>query len=169
VLLTTARALLRPFRTADIDALHAMWTDADVRRYLWDDEIIPSERAAEVVSASQSDFARFRFGLWTINDQETGHLLGFCGLRQPPDGPPELLYGLLPSAWRKGLATEAASRVLGYAFSELSLREIVAATDAPNLASARVLQRLGMQVERRLVARREVVEPVEYEDLVLIH
>ncbi len=147
--LTSARTLLHPFRISDVDALHAMWTDPAVRKYLWDDEVIARDRAAEVVAASDADFEKFRFGLWTVNDRETRDLIGFCGLRQPADGPPALLYGLLPSAWGKGLAIEAARAVLTYAFSDLQLQAIVAASDAPNVASARVMQRLGMQFKRR--------------------
>jgi RimJ/RimL family protein N-acetyltransferase len=120
-----------------------------VRKYLWDDEIIPRERAAEVAAASEADFARFGYGLWTVSDRETGGLIGFCGLRRTPPGPPELLYGLRPSAWGKGLATESARAVLRYAFLELRLDEITAATDVPNTASARVMERLGMRFERR--------------------
>ena len=39
--LTTRRLELRPCAPADLDALHALFTDADVRRWLWDDEVIP--------------------------------------------------------------------------------------------------------------------------------
>jgi len=39
--------LLEPHAIEPLDAAHALWTEAEVRRYLWDDEIITRERAAE--------------------------------------------------------------------------------------------------------------------------
>jgi RimJ/RimL family protein N-acetyltransferase len=39
-ILETARLRLRPFTYADVDVLHAQWTDPDVRRYLWDGRVV---------------------------------------------------------------------------------------------------------------------------------
>jgi ribosomal-protein-alanine N-acetyltransferase len=50
--LQTARLVLRPITTDDIDALHALWTNADVRRYLWDDIVIDLEHAATEINCS---------------------------------------------------------------------------------------------------------------------
>lgn len=43
----TTRVLLRSFRNVDIDALSMLWTDPQVRRYLWDNEIISREQATD--------------------------------------------------------------------------------------------------------------------------
>lgn len=64
--ITTARLHFRPFTLADVDALHHLWTDPDVRRYLWDDKIISRETAEEVVRASLVSFQEHRFGFWTL-------------------------------------------------------------------------------------------------------
>lgn len=147
--LHTARTTLQPLGVSDLEAMHAMWTDEHVRKYLWDDVVITKETAAGALAASADDFARRGFGLWAIHDHATAELVGFCGLRQSDDEPAELLYGLLPAWCGKGLATEAARAVLAYAFTSLRMREVVAATDVPNSASVRVMERLGMQFERR--------------------
>jgi RimJ/RimL family protein N-acetyltransferase len=47
----TARLALEPWRPEDLDALHALWIDADVRRYLWDGEVMSRERAEATVRA----------------------------------------------------------------------------------------------------------------------
>ena len=59
-----------------------------------------------------------------------------------------MLYGLLPEFWGKGLATEAAREVLRYGFDTGLFVRVYARTDTPNLASIRVLERLGMYRER---------------------
>jgi RimJ/RimL family protein N-acetyltransferase len=47
----TPRLRLRPCTADDVPALHALWTDPDVRRHLWDGEVISPERAAATVAA----------------------------------------------------------------------------------------------------------------------
>ena len=61
----------------------------------------------------------------------------------------ELLYGIAPPQWHKGLATEAARAMISYGFKELSLVRVEASTDAANLASYRVMERAGMSFWRR--------------------
>jgi RimJ/RimL family protein N-acetyltransferase len=148
VILRTPRTTLEPLTPDHTDTMHALWTDRWVRQYLWDGKLITRERAAEVIAASQADFAAHRYGLWAVVDNATRRVIGFCGLRSGDHDAPELLYGLCPRFWGKGLATEAARAVLSYAFA-LGHPEVVAATDLPNDASARVLERLGMKLERR--------------------
>jgi len=148
--LHTARLHLRPYRLADIDALHRLWIDPAVRKYLWDDRIIPRETAAEVVAASLADWSIHGYGQWTVHVPEGHELIGFCGFRAAEETQtPELLYGLAPAYWGQGLATEAAYAVLCYGFERLGFARVWAATDPPNLASVRVMDRLGMQFDRR--------------------
>ena len=62
---------------------------------------------------------------------------------------PELLFGLSATHWGHGLALEAAREAATYAFDMLGVPLVVAATDPPNTASVRVLERLGMRFERQ--------------------
>ncbi len=147
--LTTARTKMRPLEPADVDGMHALWTDSAVRKYLWDDRVIDRDRAAQVVRASSRDFARHGYGLWSVRQKETGEAIGFCGLRSSESEAPELLYGLWPRWWGQGLATEAARGVMAHAFSVLRLPAVEASTDVPNSSSIRVMERLGMSFVRR--------------------
>lgn len=147
--LRTPRTTLRPFTAADLDAVLALWTDPDVRRYLWDDVVIAPDRAAEVLATSAGNFAASGYGLWGIREGEGSRLIGFCGCQTGDDGVAELLYGLLPTWWGQGLATESAAAVLDHLFGRLGRPEVVAMTDGPNLPSVRVMERLGMTFDRR--------------------
>lgn len=144
-LLTTPRLHLVPLTLDDVDLLHAMWRDPEVRRYLWDDVEIARERAAEVVGESVRDWERHRFGLWIVH--ERGEAIGFAGFIPAEDDHPELVFGLLPRAWHRGLATEAAGAVLRYLSGVLGHGGAWAVTDAANVASQRVLERLGMRFD----------------------
>jgi ribosomal-protein-alanine N-acetyltransferase len=57
----------------------------------------------------------------------------------------ELGYELTPGAWGRGLATEAAWAYLRYAFEKTNLERAIARVDSPNIASLRVIEKLGMK------------------------
>lgn len=146
--LATARLRLRPVAARDVDALHALWTDPQVRRWLWDDVVIARETAAARVAASQASFAASGWGLWALELRSDGALAGAAGLVEiDPALGPELVYSLHPAHQGCGYATEASRAVLDHAFGALDLARVPGRTDAPNLASARVLERLGMRFE----------------------
>ena len=139
-LITTERLVLRPVETSDVDALHALWCDADVRRYLWDDVVIPRGTAEIVVRNSSIDWRERGYGLWSV--LEAGELAGFVGFRSSQArAEPELLFGFHPRFWHRGLATEAVQAALAW----IGRRTIWAATDPPNAASIRLMERIGMR------------------------
>ena len=128
---TTARLRLDPTRERDLDSLHALWTEPGVRRYLWDDVIIPREKAEETLRASLASFARDGFGLWVLRLTGDQDLIGFAGLRRIAELPleVELLYGLHPRFWKRGLATEASAAVLERGFARHGRERIWARAD----------------------------------------
>ena len=152
-ILETMRLRLQPFLLEDEEALHRYFADPDVRRFLWDDCVVPRETVRGVIEASLASFSDEGFGQWLAEDRKTRALVGFCGLRPIEDASQiEILYGLVRERWGEGLATEAGRAVLSYAFLTVGLSHVIGRTDSPNLASARVLERIGMRFEgERLV------------------
>jgi ribosomal-protein-alanine N-acetyltransferase len=155
----TARLRMRPWTLGDVDELHRLWTDPDVRRYLWDDEVISRERAVAEIERSIEDFRRDGFGEWVVISKPERLVIGFCGYRRLDDPPGvELMYGLAPSHWHRGLATEAARAVLRWGFEAHGFERVYAGADPPNAASLRVMKRLGMTFEaRRFIQGQEAV------------
>jgi ribosomal-protein-alanine N-acetyltransferase len=149
--LVTARLRLEPFTDADLEALHALWTDPGVRRFLWDDEVISRDTVRQVIAAAAADFDRDGLCLWTLHEGESADVCGFCGLRPLSGRGPEieLLYALYPRLWGRGLAVEASRAALADGFRRVGLARILAITDAPNTASERVMQKLGMHFVKR--------------------
>lgn len=145
-ILETERLWLRPFAHEDVDALHRLWTDPDVRRYLWDDKIIDRERAAAEVDDSIASFARHGFGMWVVMLAGATEITGFAGLRRfgSPPANKELMYGVAPHLWGRGYATELARALLRFGFEQLGEQRIWARTDPPNVASMRVMAKAGM-------------------------
>lgn len=146
----TERLKLRPCTMDDVDAIHQIWTDAGVRKYLWDDNVISREETSSVIEKSFEYFRTKDFGLWAVVPLDEDRIIGFCGFwffHEPPQL--ELLYGIITDHWGKGFATEAARAMLRLGFEEFGFQEVVASTDAPNTASVRVMEKLGMNFLKR--------------------
>lgn len=135
---------MKPFAPADVDAMHSLWTDPGVRRYLWDNRVIDREIAEEVVLASVSDWREFAIGMWTL---EIGAAIaGFCGFRRFGDPAEwELMYGVAPALWGRGVAVEATRAAIDFAFATTSWPRVWARTDPPNAASVRVMEKIGLR------------------------
>lgn len=145
----TERAVLRPFSSSDVDALHAIFLNAAIRRYLLDDNLVSAEWMNDEIEASQARFDRSSAGLWSVRLQDEDSIIGFAGFREFFEPPQlQILYGLLPAYWGRGLATEVAAAVCEYGFRVLRFQQVVAAIDLPNVKSGNVLERLGMTLER---------------------
>lgn len=89
-------------------------------------------------------------GLWAVRLRDADEIVGFCGYRffnEPPQL--QLLYGLAPAYWGRGLATEAARAMIAYGFDVNGFERIIAAADVPNVASHRVMERAGMRFAKR--------------------
>ncbi len=93
----------------------------------------------------------FGFACPVVEDRASGKFLGFCGLNIPTFPKPlpfdpcvEIGWRLIPDAWGKGIAQEAAKIWLRFGFETLQLDEIVSFTTETNLRSQKLMQRLGM-------------------------
>jgi hypothetical protein len=75
-----------PFASEDLDALHALWTDPDVRRYLWDDIVISRERAAETVDDALTT-AAVGLGAGLLGSDSDRSAVQACGHSERGFGP----------------------------------------------------------------------------------
>jgi RimJ/RimL family protein N-acetyltransferase len=160
--LTTERLELRPSGAADLEILHALWTEPRVRRFLFDGRSIDAEEARRLVERGAATFESEGWGVWLVRERCSGAALGFVGLMRPenaadaptlPEDPPRFVVGMTEARCGEGLALEASERVLRHAFGDLGVEAIRADVDAPNAASIRLLNRLGFRFEARRRAK----------------
>ena len=150
--LHTDRLRLRPFVSADADVLFALHSSASVLRY-WDappwTEPSRADRFIEACQRMAEEDTGVRLAVDRMSD---GSFLGWCSVsRWSPDFRSAALgYCFDEAAWGHGYATEAAGALLGWAFDTLDLNRVQAETDTRNVASARVLEKLGFQREGTL-------------------
>jgi RimJ/RimL family protein N-acetyltransferase len=138
--------LLRQWRDSDFEPYFEMNTDPEVMRYF------PAVMAREEASDS---FARLKgtiedkgWGVWAVDVD--GVFAGMTGIMVPRFAAPfmpctEILWRFRREYWGRGLAKEAATQALAYAFSTLRLAEIVAFTAAINLRSIGLMERLDFK------------------------
>ncbi|HEX7464208.1 MAG TPA: GNAT family protein [Actinomycetota bacterium] len=153
--LETERLLLRPYAAGDFDALFAMRSRPDVARHLYWDAQTEAEvrttleqKIASVAIRSEGDVLALAVLLKTGNKVIGDVLLKWVS-REHRQG--EIGFIVHPDHQGRGYATEAARPLLRVAFEDLKLHRVVGRLEARNTASARVLEKLGMRLEARLV------------------
>lgn len=154
IILETDRLRMRPLAESDVDAMEHFCTNPEVRRYLWDDQILERNAVVEIIDNSRTSFDDEGFGFFALELRDdavdAAGLIGFCGHRRFEDGEQiELIYGILPEHWGIGLVSEAATEALRDVFDRCGVDRVIAATDTPNQRSVRVMQRLGMTFDCR--------------------
>ncbi len=150
-LLSTKHLSLRSCQISDLDAVHQLWNEADVRQFLFDDRQISVEEAQSIIKTSLGSFARYGYGIWLFFEHQSDQVAGFSGLLHSLQGAPSLIFGTRPRLWGRGYAQEATRSVLRYTFDVLGLEKVEADVDEPNKASVRVLEALGMSRARRAI------------------
>lgn len=136
--------VLRTWSREDVDALHALWTAPEVRRFLWDDVVISRDTVEKVVESHFEMVDRYGIGFWALEISDSP-VAGFSGFRLIDGGSEiELLFGLRGQHWGRGLAMEACRAALTYLWGSTNYKRVYARTDPPNERSVRVTKRLGM-------------------------
>jgi len=141
-MLDTRRLRLRRLDIHDEPLLVALDSDPEVMRYIGSRGGTPEEIVARVRDRIAADHGAL--GWWVIEGREAGVFHGVAALLRMPEGEDiELAYRLARASWGAGIATEAASALARYAFEQVGLPRLVAVTFPENLASQRVLEKVG--------------------------
>lgn len=142
--------MLRRWRDSDLEPFARMNADPQVMEHF----PAPLTRAESdaLVKRTEAVFSARGFGLWVLQTADGG-FIGFTGLAVPRfeahfttplDPATEIGWRLARHAWGHGYATEAARRVLEFAFRDAGMHEIVSFTSATNTPSQAVMRRIGM-------------------------
>jgi [ribosomal protein S5]-alanine N-acetyltransferase len=144
--LTTARLHLRPFTPADSAAIHAVYADPDVMRYVGHGAHRTMAETASALRTYGDVLERRGYSFLAVTERAGDVLIGDGGLHPLGGVGPdvELGYTLARDAWGKGYATELGLALVEYAFTVLQVPRVVAQVEPANTASRRVLAKLGM-------------------------
>jgi [ribosomal protein S5]-alanine N-acetyltransferase len=148
--LVTPRLVLRPFGAADGDDLYSMDCDDRVMRYLATGLRGRTREQSDQVLTRIIAFAAGKpgYGLLHARRRDDDAFVGGCGLYPLTDTyDVEIAYRLPYACWGNGYATEMAQAVVAYGLRNLALARIVGVTYPENVASQRVLRKIGMREE----------------------
>ena len=145
----TERLTLRPFTMRDLKTTHAYASDPDNTPYMLHLPNGDRQATKQFLRAVTSDWEkkpqrRFEFAV-----ELNGSHIGAVSVHLDEDGQQGELGWIIHKAhWGNGYATEAAMAVMGFAREALGVKKLIARCDARNAASARVMEKLGMALER---------------------
>jgi ribosomal-protein-alanine N-acetyltransferase len=143
----TARLILRPWRPTDLPAFAVQNADPVVMRFLGG--ALSREQSDAYAARAEAHHTEHGFCKWAVEAPGIAPFIGAVGLShvlfQASFTPAiEVAWRLNRRFWGQGYATEAARAAIEDGFKRIRLKEIVALTTLDNIASQRVMQRLGM-------------------------
>ena len=159
-ILETERLLLRQFSIDDADFILRLLNEPSFIQNIGDRGVRTLEDARSyILRVPIASYERNGFGLYLVILTETGTSIGMCGLiKREALEDVDIGYAFLPEYWSKGYAIEAAMAVKEYARDGIGLRRLVAITDPENLASIRVLEKLGLRFETMIRLSEDDIE-----------
>ncbi len=147
IVLHTDRLALRPWLLADREPFARINRDPAVMEFMPD--LLSREESDSLVDRIEAHFEQHEFGLWAAELRDSRQFIGYVGLAIPRfqaafTPAVEIGWRLAAAVWRQGLATEGAKAVVRCAFEDLRLPALVSFTVPANLASRRVMEKIGM-------------------------
>ena len=108
-------------------------------------ECLAGLQVERIINKQLSHWEKHGFGWWAVELPETKTMIGWCGLQFLPEtNETEVAYMLEMEQWGQGFGTEVARYSLRYGFIDLGIEKIVAIVHPNNLASRKVIKKLGM-------------------------
>jgi ribosomal-protein-alanine N-acetyltransferase len=146
----TARLILRPFSAQDAQPLHKILWVKDMLRYFPSTNPPDIEGVQRMIARHLAHWDEHGYGWWAVQPRDESELIGWSGLTYLPEtDETEIAYLLARPYWGQGLATEASQVGMEYGFNQLGLDTIIGITHPENLASQRVLEKLGLHFVER--------------------
>ena len=146
IILETPRLYLRKFTEADVPLIKELNSQPEVVKYLHEPLLETEEQAKNILINHILPQYKLNLGRWATFVKETDTFIGWCGLKYRPElNETDLGYRFSSQHWGKGYATESAQHVLNYGLKTLKLKEITGRAHVENLASLKVLEKIGMQ------------------------
>ena len=152
LILETDRLILRELKLSDAEAFFAMDNNPNVHKYLWNKPVQKIEETIEVIVFVRKQYVDNGIGRFAMISKETNEFVGWAGLKYNTEivnnkiNFYDIGYRLDEKFWGKGYASEATFAWLKYAFETMKIKTMEAAAHTDNVASNKILQKIGMQM-----------------------
>jgi RimJ/RimL family protein N-acetyltransferase len=143
IILETNLLKLRTWSLDDAEMAFQIWGDAQVMQFVGK-PFATTEAARKALENAIAAQNKYGVCLWAVIEKSSKKIVGCCGFHRVESGL-ELAFHFIPQFWGKGYATEAAKACLEYGFKKLKAEKIIAFVHPENIASNRVLEKIGMK------------------------
>ena len=152
LILETDRLILRQMLLSDAEALFEMDSNPKVHQYLWNKPLTDISEVNSYVKLVRAQYIQNNIGRFVVILKETNKLIGWAGLKYNTEmannkvGFYDIGYRLNEKFWGKGYASEASFAWLDYGFDVMKIKIMEAAAHKENIASNRILQKIGLKM-----------------------
>ncbi|MDG1476406.1 MAG: GNAT family N-acetyltransferase [Vicingaceae bacterium] len=148
-LIETERLLLREITIDDKEEMFRLHSNSIVQKYTGEALVESVEKMEEIIQTRIINYEKYGYGRWATFLKDGMQFIGWSGLAYLPEFDEiDIGYRFLPKYWGKGYATEASQAILEYGFDKLELRRIIAIAMKENIASTRVMEKIGMKFDK---------------------
>ena len=146
-IIETDRIILREFILDDYKSVYEFGSNKEVQKYTGDKILTAPIQAKKIITdVVHSDYKTYGYGRWAAIYKPDNKIIGFGGLKYLPEfNETDIGFRFLPHYWGKGIATEVSKEIIKYGFEVLKLERIIGIADPENIASCRVLEKIGLK------------------------
>ncbi len=146
IVFETPRLIVGQFTQNDAPLILQLNSDPEIVKYVHEPVLTTEEQAKKIIVDIILPQYKKNLGRWATYIKSNNEFIGWCGLKYRPElDEIDLGYRLKKNAWGKGYATEAAKHTLYHGFNKLYLKLITGRAHIQNIASIKVLEKIGMQ------------------------
>ncbi|WP_099769076.1 GNAT family N-acetyltransferase [Chryseobacterium sp. 52] len=147
-IIETERLLLRELVINDAESFYELNLNPNVIKYTGNLPFATIEEARHFLQ-HYKDYQKNGYGRWAVINKSDHEFLGWCGLKyDETTGETDIGFRFFEKYWSKGFATESAKACLMYGFEKLNLEKIIGRAMSANIASIRVLEKMGLRFEK---------------------
>jgi RimJ/RimL family protein N-acetyltransferase len=149
VIFETPRLFLSRFTEEDAPLIYKLNSDPEIVKHVHEPVLENENQAKEILINNILPQYKLNLGRWAVHTKDNYEFIGWCGLKYIKEtGITDLGYRLLKTSWGKGYATEAAQYTLIYGLRVLTIKLITGMAHVENIASIKVLAKIGMKFSR---------------------
>lgn len=146
----TARLILRELHPSDAQSFYDLNVNPKVIRYTGNTAFGDLAEAKAFLENYQ-DYSQNGYGRWAVIHKDSGRFIGWCGLKfEGETQQTDIGFRFFEEEWGKGYATESAAMCLQVGFEQFYLRTIVGRAMKENIASIKVLEKIGLRYEKEI-------------------
>lgn len=147
-IIETERIILREFTLEDVAAVFEFGSNDEVNRYTGTPSIKTMDEARNIITDVYfSDKELYGYARLAVYHKADKKVIGFAGLKYLPEyDMTDIGYRFLPAYWGQGIATEVSIPLIQYGFETLKLERIIGIAMKDNIASWKVLEKIGLQL-----------------------